>query len=276
MRRTSEPDGARGEDPPGGGGPVRSDTGQGPGRVRPHRPGGLGKRVTPGGGRPAVEASRVHQACRWAPGHRRPGSRRRGSRRRPAAGGPASSPNRVDIVWVTVPPSARYAAPVGVERVGEPGPADPGQQRVGGQVDLQFGGHVGDQAQGALPRLVSGRVVQQDQPAGGHLVAVAQHGGAERERVGASRCGAPTSSRTISGRGSAAAAPPPRGRSRRERDRGGHAGSLWRRPGSRGARRTSARAGRRRPPGAGPYGPRRVRHAPGRRRSRGCMARWPR
>ena len=79
------------------------------------------------------------------------------------------------MVWVTVPPIARCAGVLRVQRVGQPGPADPGQQRVGGEVDLQLGGHVGDQPQGALPGLVPGRVVQQDQPAGGHLVAVAQH-----------------------------------------------------------------------------------------------------
>ena len=86
-------------------------------------------------------------------------------------------------VSVTVPPIARYVGLVVVERVDEPAPADRGQQRIGGDLRLELGGHVGDQAQGAVPGLVPGRIVQQDQPAGGDLVAAAADRAAERERV---------------------------------------------------------------------------------------------
>ncbi len=100
-----------------------------------------------------------------------------------AVGGPASSPKRVDSVWVTVPPIAvNLASCASSASVSQLQPTA-GQQRVGGELGLQLGGDVGDQPQRAVPRLVPGRVVQQDQPAGGDLVAVAQHGAAQRVGV---------------------------------------------------------------------------------------------
>ena len=108
-----------------------------------------------------------------------------------------------------------------VEGVGEPAPAHLGQQRIGGHLGVELGGHVRDQPQRALPGLVAGRVVQQDEPAVGDLVVVAQHGGADRVRVRRQTRGAVTSSSSISGRGRAGRAgrarPGRRSRVRRSR-----------------------------------------------------------
>ena len=140
--------------------------------------------VTPGrrqaGGRGEHRAPAVAGA---RPGRRDVGVQEARISRSAVGAGPASSPNRVDVVWVIVPPIAVYAARVLIQASVSQVQATAGQQRVAGHVRLQLGGHQRDQAQVALPGVVPGRVVQQDQPAAGHLVAVAQHGGAERETV---------------------------------------------------------------------------------------------
>src|SRR5688572_12145251 len=69
------------------------------------------------------------------------------------------------------------------EGLGEPGPAHPRQQRVGSDLRLQVGAHVGHQPERPLPGLVPGRVVQQDQPAGRELLVVDQDVGGHRHRV---------------------------------------------------------------------------------------------
>ncbi|ELP64943.1 hypothetical protein STRTUCAR8_08332, partial [Streptomyces turgidiscabies Car8] len=57
-----------------------------------------------------------------------------------------------------------------LERPGQPGPAHVGQQRVGGHLGLQLGAHQRHQPEGALPGVVPGRVVQQNEPAVGQIL----------------------------------------------------------------------------------------------------------
>ena len=71
---------------------------------------------------------------------------------------------------------------VGVERLGQPGPADRGQHRVGDQLEVDLGAGVGHAAEGAVPGVVAGRVVQQDDPAGADVVAVDGDVGATARR----------------------------------------------------------------------------------------------
>src|SRR6266540_642006 len=70
-----------------------------------------GSAVTPGGGSPAVEASSAHQACRCAVRSPPRGVQDARISTSALAGGPASSPKRVDSVCVTVPPMAVCSAP---------------------------------------------------------------------------------------------------------------------------------------------------------------------
>lgn len=70
-----------------------------------------GSALTPGGGRPAVEASKAHQADMCPASPAAPvGVQEARISRSAMDGGPASSPNRVEVVWVTVPASAVCSA----------------------------------------------------------------------------------------------------------------------------------------------------------------------
>ena len=94
---------------------------------------------------------------------------------------------------------------VRVERLGQPGPADVGEHRVGDQLEVDLGAGVGDAAEGAVPGVVAGGVVQQDDPAGADVVVVDGHVGATAPTAyGAIRCGAGISSQKTSGRSRAA------------------------------------------------------------------------
>ncbi len=74
------------------------------------------------------------------------------------------------------------AGAVGLERLGQPRPADRGQHRVGAELGVDVGAGVGHAAEGAVPRVVAGGVVQQDQPAGAEVLVVDGDVAAERRR----------------------------------------------------------------------------------------------
>ena len=84
---------------------------------------------------------------------------------------------------VTVPEAEAYVAPCAAERLGEPRPADVGQGRVGDHLEVDLGAGVADAAERAVPRVVAGRVVEQDQAAGADVDAVDGHVGAQRGGV---------------------------------------------------------------------------------------------
>ncbi len=140
--------------------------------VEPGPPPASGSVTTPGshGGQPGGGAEQV------APGEQVARRRRSSSGVQDArisicadAASPAIAPKLSDATRVTVPLAARERRPVAVQGLGQPGPADAGQQRVGRHLVLELGPHVGHQPEGALPGLVARGVVQQHQPAGAEL-----------------------------------------------------------------------------------------------------------
>src|SRR6478609_10035493 len=64
------------------------------------------------------------------------------------------------------------AGAVGVERLDQPRPADGGQHRVGAELGIDVGAGVGHAAEGAVPGVVAGGVVKQDQPPGAEVLLV--------------------------------------------------------------------------------------------------------
>ena len=106
---------------------------------------------------------------------------------------------------VTVPEAAAYAAPWASSASVSQDQPTAGEHRVGDHVELDLGAGVGHAAEGAVPRVVAGGVVEQDDPAGADVGAVdGDVGAAARRRAGAIRCGAGISSQKISGRSRAA------------------------------------------------------------------------
>ena len=96
--------------------------------------------------------------------------------------GPARSPNRVEAVRVTVPPTL-WCVGAGVgQRVGEPAPGDLGEHGVVDQFLVGGRRQVADAAGGAVPGLVPVGVEQHDEPGAGDLevVVVAASGSATR------------------------------------------------------------------------------------------------
>ena len=69
---------------------------------------------------------------------------------------------------------------VGRKSVDQPGPADPGQQWIGHHLRIDIGPRKGDAAESALPGSVTGRIVEQDEPAAANLVTVEHHVGGDR------------------------------------------------------------------------------------------------
>ena len=55
---------------------------------------------------------------------------------------------------------------VGVERLGQPGPADRGERRVGDHLEVDLGAGVRHAAERAVPGVVTGGIVEQDQASG--------------------------------------------------------------------------------------------------------------
>ena len=84
---------------------------------------------------------------------------------------------------MTVPDGATYVGAVGGERLAQPGPADLAEQRVVGHLGVDLGAGVGHAAEGAVPGVVAGRVVQQHDAAGADVLAVDGHVGGERGGV---------------------------------------------------------------------------------------------
>ena len=74
------------------------------------------------------------------------------------------------------------AGPVGVERLDEPRPADGGQHGVGAELGVDVGARVGHAAERAVPRVVAGGVVQQDQAPGAEVLLVDRDVAAQRRR----------------------------------------------------------------------------------------------
>ncbi len=73
---------------------------------------------------------------------------------------------------------------MGLQRLEQPGPADPRQQRVGGDLRFELGPHEGHQAQRPGPAILPERVVQQHQPPGCQLLAPDHDVGTQRHGVG--------------------------------------------------------------------------------------------
>src|SRR3954468_15042560 len=69
------------------------------------------------------------------------------------------------------------------QSLGEPRPPHGRERRVGDHLEVDLGARVADAAERAVPRVVAGRVVQQDQAAGAHVDAVDGHVGAQRRGV---------------------------------------------------------------------------------------------
>ncbi len=70
-----------------------------------------------------------------------------------------------------------------LQRTGQPRPAHLRQQRVGGHLRLQFGAHQGHQPEVALPGLVPGGVVEQDEPPVREIVLAVDDRRLQRVRV---------------------------------------------------------------------------------------------
>ena len=86
---------------------------------------------------------------------------------------------------MTVPEAAAYVAPWASSASVSQDQPTAGQHRVGDQLEVDLGAGVGDAAEGAVPGVVAGRVVQQDDPAGADVGAV--DGDVGRQRGGVRR-----------------------------------------------------------------------------------------
>ncbi len=75
------------------------------------------------------------------------------------------APNPSVTTLVTVPLGARVLGRPRLERLGEPAPADLADERIGGDLWLERGSHVGDDPEGPCPAVLPGRVIQQHEPA---------------------------------------------------------------------------------------------------------------
>ncbi len=68
-----------------------------------------------------------------------------------------------------------------LQRLGQPAPAHPRQRRVGGHLGLDVGRDEGDDPGVAAPAVLTGRIVQDDEPTACHLLVVAADLGRDRE-----------------------------------------------------------------------------------------------
>ena len=155
------------------------------------------------GGRPAVVHSSSAQAARCAvsPTPLSSSGVQEARISTSARGGSSAiAPNDSLDTEVTVPLGDAVRGAVGVERVDQPGPADPGQQRIGDHLGVDVGAGEGHAAEGALPGGVAGRVVQQDQPAAAESSSPTTTSAVIAAENGAMRCGAGISSTCSSGR----------------------------------------------------------------------------